>query len=120
MLREAFGEHSLCRTAAFEWHSRFKAGQVSVEYDRVTKHQQNHRKCWKNSRTHPWRPSPNNPWARRHCWDQLWSFPGDLNRKFEHAQHCCFITTTHPLTHPWKPQSLWLTNNMVIIPHPPY
>jgi ATP-dependent Zn protease len=31
MLREAFGEHSLSRTVVFEWHSRFKAGQVSVE-----------------------------------------------------------------------------------------
>jgi hypothetical protein len=29
MLREAFGEHSLSRTAVFEWHSRFKAGGVS-------------------------------------------------------------------------------------------
>jgi hypothetical protein len=33
MLREACGEHSLSRTAVFEWHSRFKAGQVSVEDD---------------------------------------------------------------------------------------
>jgi hypothetical protein len=31
MFREAFGEHSLSRTAVFEWHSRFKAGRVSVE-----------------------------------------------------------------------------------------
>jgi hypothetical protein len=31
MLREAFGEHSLSRTVVFKWHSRFKAGQVSVE-----------------------------------------------------------------------------------------
>jgi hypothetical protein len=23
---EAFGEHSLCLTAVFEWHSHFKAG----------------------------------------------------------------------------------------------
>jgi hypothetical protein len=28
MLREAFGEHSVSRTADFEWHSRFKAGGV--------------------------------------------------------------------------------------------
>jgi hypothetical protein len=28
ILREAFGEHSLSRTAVFEWHSRFKAGRV--------------------------------------------------------------------------------------------
>jgi hypothetical protein len=38
---------------------------------RATEHQQNDRECWKNSRTHPRRPSPNNPWARRHRWDQL-------------------------------------------------
>jgi hypothetical protein len=30
---EAFGEHSLSLTAVFEWHSCFKAGQVSVEDD---------------------------------------------------------------------------------------
>jgi hypothetical protein len=33
MLHEAFGEHSLSRTEVFEWHSCFKAGQVSVEDD---------------------------------------------------------------------------------------
>jgi hypothetical protein len=33
MPREAFGDHSFSQTAVFEWHSRFKAGQVSVEYD---------------------------------------------------------------------------------------
>jgi hypothetical protein len=31
MLCEAFGEHSLSRTAVFEWHSGFRASQVSVE-----------------------------------------------------------------------------------------
>jgi histone-lysine N-methyltransferase SETMAR len=31
MLREAFGEHSLSRTAVFDWHSRFQAGRVSAE-----------------------------------------------------------------------------------------
>jgi hypothetical protein len=31
MLREAFGEHS--QAVVFEWQSRFKAGQVSVEDD---------------------------------------------------------------------------------------
>jgi hypothetical protein len=29
MLYEAFGEHSLSRIAVFEWHSCFKAGQMS-------------------------------------------------------------------------------------------
>jgi hypothetical protein len=33
MLHEAFGEHSLSRTAVFEWYSRFKVGRVSVEDD---------------------------------------------------------------------------------------
>jgi hypothetical protein len=32
MLHEAFAEHCLSRTAVFEWHSSFKACQVSVEY----------------------------------------------------------------------------------------
>jgi hypothetical protein len=48
MLHEASGEHSLSWTVVSEWHSRFKAGQVSVE-DEVniqgTKRQQNDRKC---------------------------------------------------------------------------
>jgi hypothetical protein len=35
MLREPFGEYSLSRRAVFQWHSRFKAGLVSVEdYER--------------------------------------------------------------------------------------
>jgi hypothetical protein len=33
MLCETFGEHPLSRTAVFEWHSRFKASQLSVEDD---------------------------------------------------------------------------------------
>jgi hypothetical protein len=33
MLCETFGEHSLSWTAVFDWNSRFKAGQVSVEDD---------------------------------------------------------------------------------------
>jgi hypothetical protein len=33
MLCEAFGEHSLSWTVVFEWHSHFKAGQLSVEED---------------------------------------------------------------------------------------
>jgi hypothetical protein len=33
MLLEAFGKHSSSRTVVFEWHSHFKAGQVSVEDD---------------------------------------------------------------------------------------
>jgi hypothetical protein len=33
MIHEAFGEHSLNRSVIFEWHSHFKAGQLSVEDD---------------------------------------------------------------------------------------
>jgi hypothetical protein len=36
MLHAAFGEHSLSWTAFFEWHSRFKAGLVSVEDDELS------------------------------------------------------------------------------------
>jgi hypothetical protein len=34
MLCETFGKHSLSWTAVFEWHSHFKAGQMSVEYNK--------------------------------------------------------------------------------------
>jgi hypothetical protein len=34
MFREASGEHSLSRRVVFEWHSRFKAGRLSVEDDK--------------------------------------------------------------------------------------
>jgi hypothetical protein len=63
----------------------------------------------KNSRTPLQRPSPNNPWAGKRHWDELWSLPGDLNRKFEHVSYFSFITTTHPAMHPWKPWTFWLT-----------
>jgi hypothetical protein len=33
MLCEAFGEHSVSRTVVFEWHSHFKASQVSAKDD---------------------------------------------------------------------------------------
>jgi hypothetical protein len=36
MLCEAFGEHSLSQTVVFEWHSRLKAGRVSVEDDKCS------------------------------------------------------------------------------------
>jgi hypothetical protein len=36
MLHEAFGKYALSRTAVFEWHSRFKAGRVSVEDDEIS------------------------------------------------------------------------------------
>jgi hypothetical protein len=35
MLRDAFGEHSLSHTVVSEWHSRFKAGPVSVEMTNI-------------------------------------------------------------------------------------
>jgi hypothetical protein len=97
MLREAFGERTLSQTGIFEWHSHFKAGRVSVEDDEqsgrpsTSKTTENVEK----SRTRPRRPSPSNPSACRYRWDQLWSLPGDLNRKFKHAPHChrvCFST----------------------------
>jgi hypothetical protein len=73
-------------------------------------------KILKNLRTYPRKLSPNNPWANRYRWDQLWSFTGVLNRKCEHAPHCHFIKTTCPPTHPWKPQSLLLTTTWLSFP----
>jgi hypothetical protein len=102
------------------WMAFTFQGRSSVSWRwqmfRATKHQQNDRKCWQNSRTHPWRPLPGNPWARRHHWDQLQSLPGDLNRKFEHALHCSFIMTTCPPTRPRRPQNLWLTTTWLSFP----
>jgi hypothetical protein len=84
MLREAFGEHSLSRTAVLLIAFTFQGwSSVSLRWRtfRATKHMQNHRKRWKNSRTHPRRPSPSNPWVHRHRWEQLWSLPVDLNMR---------------------------------------
>jgi hypothetical protein len=56
MLCEAFGEHSLSQTVVSEWHSHFKAGQVSAEDDKRSG-QPSTSKTTKNSeknlRTHP-------------------------------------------------------------------
>jgi hypothetical protein len=47
MLHEASGEHSLSREVVFEWHSRFKAGQVLADDDARSGDQApaNDRKC---------------------------------------------------------------------------
>jgi hypothetical protein len=115
MLRETFGKYSLSRTAVFEWHSCFKVGQVSIEDDERSGRPSTS-KMKENIRTHQRRSLLNNPWARRHCWDQLWSLPGDLNGEFEHALHCSFITTMHLPTLPWKPWSLWLITTWLLFP----
>jgi hypothetical protein len=84
-------------------------GQSSVSWRwrtfRATKHQVNDRKSWKNSRTHPRRPSPNNPCARRHRWERLWSLAGDLTGKFEHVPHCREVCS-RPLTNDLKQRGL--------------
>jgi hypothetical protein len=91
MHHEAFRERFFKADSGF-WMALMFQGWSSVSWRwrtfRATKHQQSNKTCWKNVRTHLRRPSPNNLWANRHCWDQLWSLPGDLNRKFEHALPC--------------------------------
>jgi hypothetical protein len=86
-LREAFREYSSRRTTVFEWHSHFKAGRVSAEDDECSGRPSTGQTT-ENAGKIRTRLSSNNPWARRHRWDQLWSLPGDLSRKFEHAPHC--------------------------------
>jgi hypothetical protein len=57
---------------------------------------------------------PNNPLAPRHRWDQLWSLPGDLNRKFEHT-----LSSRQHARHTSLKTTETVTNkNMVIVPHP--
>jgi hypothetical protein len=47
-----------------------------------------------NSRTRKWRLSPNNPWACRYRWDQLWSLvdlsmlPDSYDLKQQHVNMC--------------------------------
>jgi hypothetical protein len=84
ILHEAFWEHSLSQTLVFEWHSPLKTVDCQLKMTNVQE-LQNYRKCWNYSRPHPRRSSSNSPWSHRHCWGQLWSLPGDLNRKFEHG-----------------------------------
>jgi hypothetical protein len=91
MLCEAFGERCLSRAAVFERHSRFRAGRLSVDDVKCSgwpSTSKTKRKFWKNLKTHPSTMSLNNPWAHRHNWNESWSLPGYLNRKFEHAPHC--------------------------------
>jgi hypothetical protein len=103
-------------------HSHFKASWVTVEDGNVQgdKAPAKLQKMLKYLRTHPRRQLLNNPWARKHCLDQLWNFPGDLNRKFECALHCSFITTMRPHHTSLKTTEFVTDNNMVIISHPLY
>jgi hypothetical protein len=91
MLREAFGEHSLSRAAVFEWHSRFKAGRVSVEDDERTGRPSISKTTENVELIHEDRRRTIHELADTVGMDQLWSLPGDLNRKFEHAPHCCEV-----------------------------
>jgi hypothetical protein len=105
ILHEPFGEHSISGTAVSECHSCFKAGRVSVEdckcswWPSTSKMTEN---VIKIKKTHPQRPSANNPWSHRQHWDQLWSLPGNLNRKCEHASHCCKVCS--PILDKWWKQ----------------
>jgi transposase len=60
-------------------------------------------KMTENSRTHPQRPSPNNPWAGKH-----WT--------------CVILLLHHDNTHAHASLKTtgFMTNNMVIVPLPPY
>jgi hypothetical protein len=58
MLREAFGEHSLSQTVVSEWYSHSEASLMSVDDECSGRPSTS---TTKNSRTHPRRPSPNNP-----------------------------------------------------------
>jgi hypothetical protein len=81
----ASGKHSLSHTEFFKWHSHFKAGRLSVEDDK-------HSERLSTSNI-PENVEKISELAHedRHSCHQLQSLPGDLNRKFEHALHCCEV-----------------------------
>jgi hypothetical protein len=96
-VREAVGEHSLSLTTVSELHSRLKTDRESVEDDGPSEWPSTSQTTENVEKfeTHPRRPSSNNPWVRRRHWAQLWSLPGDRNRKLEQAPHCrevCSLT----------------------------
>jgi hypothetical protein len=76
------------------------------------KHQQSDWLWRTNLRTHPQRPSPDNPWTHRHCWNQcqdIWTENLNWLRHYEHTSAHMFLKTTD-----------FVTNNRIIVPHPPY
>jgi hypothetical protein len=77
MLREAFGEHSLNRTAVFEWHSHFKAGRLSVEDDNVQRDEApaKRQKMLKNFEKSSTKTIAEQSTSSQYRWDQLWSLP---------------------------------------------
>jgi hypothetical protein len=83
----------------FQWHSRFKAGQVSVEDDErsgrpgTSKTTENVEKI--REIIHENRRRTIHELADTVGMDQLWSLPGDLKRKFEHAPHCREVCSPH-------------------------
>jgi hypothetical protein len=99
MLCEAFGEHSLCLTAVFEWQSLFMAGQVSVEDDECSVRPSTSRmtgnveKFGNSSTKSVVEQSVNS--------DTIGISYGvcQENRKCEHVPYCSFITTDPPM-HP--------------------
>jgi hypothetical protein len=76
----------------FEWHSYFKASQVSVEDNKhslrprigkMTENVENIRELIHEDSRQTIHELVDTFWIR--------SFPGDLNKKFEHATHCCDV-----------------------------
>jgi hypothetical protein len=128
--RVKFGKYAnetLCNDSWGFWRTCFKPesgfwmaftfeGRLSIvcrwRTFRTTKHQQKRQKMFKNLKAHPRWLLPNNPWASRHCWEQLWSLPGDLTENWTDA----FITTMFLPTCSLKPQSLWLTTTWLSFP----
>jgi hypothetical protein len=70
----------------FEWHSRSKAEDDECSWQPSTsKMTENAQKNWRN---YPRKTVAKQSMSSQTLLDQLWSLPGDLNRKSEHAPHC--------------------------------
>jgi hypothetical protein len=59
--------------------------KMNIQGDQAPAKRQKMLKKFENSST---KTAAKQSMSLRHHWAQLWSLPGDLNRKYEHVPHC--------------------------------
>jgi transposase len=121
MLHEAFGEHSLSRTAVFKWHSSSKAGRISVENDEgsgqpsTCKTTENVKKIIElihEGRRRTIHEIADTVWISYGVCQEILTENLDMPLIFYHANA--------PAHTSMKTTEFLTNNNMVIVPHPPY
>jgi hypothetical protein len=119
MLREAFGEHSLSRTAGIEWHSRFETGRVSVEDDESSE-QPSTRKTTENVEEIRELIHEDRRRTIREFADTAAISYGRKRPEFWGNHNWLLHHDNAPAHTSLKTTEFVTNNNMVIIPHPPY